>query len=64
MVKMSKKVPIGIMPKHFWEIHVKEDRLRNLLAAMERYENANEPFPNEWFVEYLNLTVELGFYLK
>lgn len=61
---MSRQVPIGIMPKRIWDIKVKEERLKSLLSAIERYEKANEPIPNEWNVEYLNLTVELELYKK
>jgi uncharacterized protein (UPF0335 family) len=57
-----KKKPIGIMPRKLWEQTVREERLKNLLSAIERYEKANEPIANEWNKEYLDLTLELGLY--
>ena len=56
--------PIGIIPMHIWEYKVKEERLKNLLSAMERFEKANVEIPNEWNKEYLDLTLELGIFSK
>jgi uncharacterized protein (UPF0335 family) len=58
------KPPIGIMPKHIWEYKVKEERLKSILSAMERFEKENKQIPNEWFSEYLELTTELKLYKK
>lgn len=56
--------PIGITPKDIWEYKVKEERLKNILSAMERFEKANIPIPNEWYNEYLELTRVLKLYEK
>jgi len=58
------KCPIGIMPKDIWEWKVKEERLKSILSAMERFEKANVDIPKEWYKEYLDLTLELELYKK
>lgn len=54
--------PIGITPKYIWEYKVKEERLKSILSAMERFEKVNEPIPNEWYSEYMELTIALKLY--
>jgi hypothetical protein len=56
--------PIGITPKRIWEYKVKEERLKGILLAMERFEMVNETIPNEWYAEYLELTTDLKLYEK
>jgi hypothetical protein len=50
------------MPKRIWEHKVKEERLKAILSAMERFEKANEPIPDEWYKEYVELTTSLSLY--
>lgn len=51
--------PVGIIPQGIWERHVKQERLLNIKAAIERYEMAELPIPNEWEHEYKYLKLEL-----
>lgn len=57
-----KKPPLGITPKYIWERKIKEERLHDLLAAMDRYEKEGLRIPIEWNREYLELTTELELY--
>lgn len=41
------KPPIGIMPKEIWETQ----RIGDILDAMERYSQANQPIPIAWVSE-------------
>ena len=47
----NKKPPLGIMPRELWE----ERRIREILAAMKRYEKENVPIPQEWARELRDL---------
>jgi len=53
------KPPIGIMPKDIWEYKVKEQRLKDVMDAIDRYEKAGLEPLKEWYVEYAKLSLEL-----
>jgi hypothetical protein len=40
----SKKPPIGIITHHLWL----EERVDNLMKAIDRYKEAGVPIPKEW----------------
>jgi len=43
----SKKPPIGLKPRAF----AVQDRALEIIAAMQRYVQASQPIPDEWFDE-------------
>ena len=45
------KPPIGIKPRELWWAWVLNIRMRELLAAMERYCAASKKIPQEWIDE-------------
>lgn len=49
--KETIKPPLGLMPEKIW----KEERCNQLKMAIERYDKAGQPVPNEWQFEYTDL---------
>ncbi len=39
--------PLGLMPRWLW----REKRIWEIISAIERYHQAKEPVPTEWFTE-------------
>lgn len=50
----QEKPPLGLKPK---SIHDRE-RAMEIIAAMERYTNANKKIPREWICEIADLICE------
>lgn len=50
----NKKPPIGLMPHKFWV----EERIQNILDAIDRYIQADMKIPIEWIEEYNKLKGE------
>lgn len=46
-----KKPPLGLRPKKFWN----EERVNNIIQAINRYVCANKQIPVEWVEEYNEL---------
>jgi hypothetical protein len=44
---MTDKPPVGIAPESLWN----EQRMWDIIAAIERYRNAGQNIPGEWIVE-------------
>jgi len=45
--KPKEKPPLGIMPELLWH----ETRMWELIAALERHQSLNAPYPVEWLLE-------------
>lgn len=50
-IKMPVKPPLGLRPKWLSD----EQRLEEILAASERYIEANKELPQEWMIELIEL---------
>lgn len=53
---MSEKPPIGVMPRKLWEEKVANERIADLLSAMERFSRTSRTTPEEWIDELRCLT--------
>jgi len=45
------KPPLGLQPEFEHEHQANLDRVRQIMAAIERYCGASRPIPEEWFIE-------------
>ncbi len=52
---LNDRPPAGLVPKYLW----KEQRLKDIKAAIKRYLDGNFPFPPEWVEEYNELLKEI-----
>lgn len=43
--------PLGIMPRKLWD----EQRMTDICDAIDRFMDAGEPVPNEWYSELMDL---------
>jgi hypothetical protein len=50
-MKKQKKPPLGVMPKDIWDFL----RIKDLKAAIDRYETAKMEVPHDWIKEYNDL---------
>lgn len=48
----TKKPPIGLTPKKFWNETVKISRLKDIEEAISRYTSGKYEIPVEWIEEY------------
>lgn len=51
------RLPIGILPHFIWV----EERLKDIREAIKRYVVADEPIPEEWINEYVDLLANNSF---
>ena len=51
MNKENQRPPLGVVPEFIW----KEIRIKEILAAMERYAINDKPIPSEWVKEIREL---------
>ena len=49
--EIKKKPPLGLIPEHTW----KRMRIRDIVAAMDRYNDTGNAIPSEWFTELYGL---------
>lgn len=54
MTNMGKRPPLGLMPKDIWI----EQRLEDVMAAIDRRLEIKSPIPSEWIEEYNWLLTE------
>lgn len=52
---MIKKPPLGLIPKSFHEVQVKQDRFVKVCEAINRYYTAGREINIEWVEEYNEL---------
>ena len=45
------KPPIGIEPRGLYETLKNQERVTDILEAIDRYYRAGTPIPNDWLVE-------------
>lgn len=45
------KHPVGLVPAPTWEDGVKQERIIDIKAAIQRYNMENKNVPDEWFIE-------------
>jgi hypothetical protein len=43
--------PLGLEPKWSWQERIREQRIDDILAAMQRYKTAGVKIPTEWLTE-------------
>lgn len=48
---MIEKPPLGLRPRKYFELEVKQNRINEIIDAMSRYSQANKPIPIEWIDE-------------
>jgi hypothetical protein len=56
MKRHSKGKPVGLLPTKFWILN----RQADIIAAMNRYSNANLPIPEIWVQELALITSEIA----
>jgi hypothetical protein len=49
------KPPIGLKPQHIHE----QDRMKDIMDAMQRYGDATKPIPANWVREYNEIAIRL-----
>ena len=47
----NEKPPTGLIPARFWRERVLQERITEILAAMQRYSEARKVIPQEWIDE-------------
>lgn len=45
------KPPLGLMPRRNYDWACNQQRMQDIIAAMQRYNSANKAIPQEWFDE-------------
>lgn len=55
MTETVKKPPLGVMPRFLWD----ERRMVDLTEAIERFTDAGEPVPEEWYYELIEVTTSV-----
>ena len=48
-------LPIGVMPRKYWEISIITERMNDIARAVGEYTDADEEIPEEWLEEWYQL---------
>lgn len=53
----NEKPPIGLMPSEMWEKQITQDRVTEILHAIDRYYRAGVEVPSAWIDELIRFGI-------